>query len=56
METSWTRSVAGLIEVICFGVLLSVAGFAFIYALRMRYAQMMMGHRPEVRWTTLVRA
>ncbi len=42
--------ISSMASIIGFGLLLGLAGFAFIYALKMRFSQLMMGKRPEVRW------
>ena len=39
--------------VVVFGLMLAAAGLAFVYALRMRYGQLIMGKRPDVRWDEL---
>ena len=36
--------------VVVFGLMLLAAAFAFAYALKMRYGQLTMGKRPDVRW------
>ena len=42
--------IGSMTGVICFGSLLALAGLAFMYALKMRFSQLMMGKRPDVRW------
>ena len=45
-----THPIIGYAGVVAFSLMMVVAGVAFVYAIYMRYHQLMMGKRPDVRW------
>lgn len=45
--------VSSLLGVVAFLLCLAVAGLAFVHAIRLRFSQVTLGKRPEVRWDNL---
>ena len=45
--------ITSIVGVLCFAALMAAGGLAFVYAIRMRYGQLMLGRRPDIRWDEL---